>query len=191
MSSTLILGPAEGGRSHHALSLLSREPEVTWVCPPAASAALPDTPDAPDSAHPATTPVRAPSSWTRVETTDLARALIQSRHPVLIDDLESWVGAVLDVTDGWEDPDGSTALVHDMVDQLQVALMAVPVDVVVLGRDPGLIASASSPGEQLLHDVLGAVVRRVGATCTSVDLVVAGRLLDLGSSLRVQGAALR
>lgn len=189
MSSTLILGPAAGGRSHHALSLLSRSPEVTWVRPPSAAGA--GGASAPRVAQPATTPVPGPPTWTRTETTDLARALIQSRHPVLIDDLETWVGAVLEATDGWEDPETATALVHDMIDQLQVALMAVPVDVVVLGRDPGVLAAATAPGEHLVHDLLGTVVRRVGATCTQVDLVVAGRLLDLGSSLRVQGAALR
>ncbi|GAA1142826.1 bifunctional adenosylcobinamide kinase/adenosylcobinamide-phosphate guanylyltransferase [Ornithinicoccus hortensis] len=190
MSSTLVLGPAAGGRSHHALSLLSGTPQVTWVCPPEPAGQAGVEP-APEVAQPLTTNVPAPSTWIRVETTDLARALIQSRHPVLIDDLETWVGAVLDSTQGWEDPETATALVHDLVDQFQVALMAVPVDVVVLGRDPGLLAAATAPGEQLLHDLLGAVVRRVGATCSRVELVVAGRLLDLGSSLRVQGAALR
>lgn len=190
MTSTLILGPAAGGRSHHALSLLSGRPGVTWVRPPSPPPGR-DPDDASVAARPATTPVPAPESWSPVETTDLARALIQSRHPVLVDDLESWVGAVLEESGGWEDPEDSASLVHRMIDQLQVALMAVPVDVVVLGRDPGLLANAASPSEQLVHGLLGAVVRRVGATCTSVDLVIAGRVLDLGSSLRVQGAALR
>jgi adenosylcobinamide kinase/adenosylcobinamide-phosphate guanylyltransferase len=129
--------------------------------------------------------------WHRIETTDLPRALIKSRDPVVLDGLDSWIPALLADVDAVSDPDAGSDMVHDLVDQLQVALMAVPVDVVVLSHDPTWGPAASAPEQELAQDLLAAVNRRVGATCGGVDLIVAGRVLDLRNSLPAQGAALR
>lgn len=171
MTTSVVIGAAHSGRAVHARALLARHPRVTWMVP----------------ADGRTPPAAPMPGWDVVVTEDLGRALMCSRTPVLVDDLEYWVR---DLLRGPEALSPEEARLR--IDHLLVALTHLPHDVVVVSNQSPTTDSpqtgADTDGE-LLSSLLGEVNRRVVARSALVHLVVAGRVLDL-STAPVAGAPL-
>lgn len=182
MSTTLVLGAARSGKSRHARSLLAADARVTMVLP---TRARED-----EAASPEPAAAEVPPTWRTVETGELSRVLMAARGPVLLDCLDTWIAGVLDETDGWEDPERSTKHVNALVDELLVAMVYLPFDIVAVSTDPGWVGHDLSPASRLHRDLVAVVNRRVGASAQQVQLVVAGRVLDLTGASVAQGAQL-
>lgn len=179
MTTTLVLGGPRSGKSRHAEALLAHHPQVTFV----ATYRAPDPAKDLDLAtRIARHQERRPKHWRTLETLDLTRALLGSRHPVLIDDLGGWLRGVLDQEMLWAHPHRARQLVEDRLDELSVALRAMPFDIVTVTDDPSWSRLPDNPSERLYVDLLAQVNHRVSAVSSKVYAVMAGRVLDLSSS---------
>ena len=158
---TLVLGGARSGKSGVAESLLGDDATYVATGAPADPAVDPQW-AAKVERHRA----RRPSSWTTVETTDLAGALRDLDGHVLVDSLGTWVAAAPDFAvdaDGLCDAlrarhNGRTVLVSDEVG---------------LGVHPPTAIGVA------FRDALGDVNRAVADVADEVLLVIAGRVLKL------------
>ncbi|GAA1933047.1 bifunctional adenosylcobinamide kinase/adenosylcobinamide-phosphate guanylyltransferase [Nocardioides hwasunensis] len=172
----LVTGGVRSGKSTHAEALLGDEP-ATYVAP----GPSPDVETDPDwaariDAH----RVRRPGSWTTLETQDLASAIGDAHVPVLVDCLGTWLTAVVDAAEAWEqDSDDVLGLVLARVDEVVEALAACEQDVVLVTNEVGLGVVPEHRSGRLFRDLLGTVNQRVAAACDEVHLVVAGRVLRL------------
>ena len=172
----LVTGGVRSGKSTHAEALLGDEP-ATYVAP----GPTPDAEADPDwaariEAHLA----RRPTSWSTLESRDVAAAVREADRPVLVDCLGTWLTALVDDADAWEH---DSTVVHDMVlartDEVVDALRSCEHDVVVVTNEVGLGIVPEHRSGRLFRDLLGIVNQRVGAACDEVHLVVAGRVLRL------------
>ena len=166
----LVTGGVRSGKSSHAESLLADRPTVRYVAPgPAAD-------DADWAARIAAHRLRRPTSWTTVETHDLAAALTTD-DPVLVDCLGTWLTAVVDDAGLWDAPAG---VVLELVEeQVAAALAVLGDDVVLVTNEVGLGVVPEHRSGRLFRDLLGTVNQRFAAACDEVHLVVAGRVLKL------------
>ena len=172
----LVTGGVRSGKSTHAEALIGDEP-ATYV-------AVGPTPDAeadPDwTARIAAHRARRPASWNTIETQDLADAIGHAGHPVLVDCLGTWLTALIDAADAWEqDVDTVHDLVVTRIDEVAEAVRACEHDVVVVTNEVGLGVVPEHRSGRLFRDLLGTVNQRVAAACDEVHLVVAGRVLRL------------
>lgn len=172
----LVTGGVRSGKSTHAESLIGDEP-ATYV----AAGPAPDAQADPDwAARVAAHRARRPSSWTTVETQDLAGAVRRAEQPVLIDCLGTWLTGVIDEAGAWEqDADVVHGIVVAHTDELVVAVQECGHHVVVVTNEVGLGVVPEHRSGRLFRDLLGTVNQRVAAACDEVHLVVAGRVLRL------------
>lgn len=162
MTVTLVLGGARSGKSAVAERRAGAGP-VTYV---ATGEAVPG--DADMAARIAAHRDRRPASWTTVEADDLAAAVDGATGgTVLVDSLTAWVARA---------PGFSVD-----VDGLCRALSARAGDVVLVSDEVGLGVHPSTEAGRAFRDALGLVNQAVAATADEVVLVVAGRILALGS----------
>lgn len=172
----LVTGGVRSGKSTHAEALIGDEP-ATYV----AAGPSPDVEADPDwAARVAAHRARRPASWSTLETQDLASVVRDAVDPVLIDCLGTWLTAVVDAAEAWEqDSDAVHALVLARADDVAEALRACAEDVVVVTNEVGLGVVPEHRSGRLFRDLLGLVNQRVAAACDEVHLVVAGRVLRL------------
>lgn len=166
MTSTLVLGPTRASRTRHAASLLSAHPQVTLL-----------------SLHPedeaTSLAADAPEHWTVMRSTDLTRALLAARNPVIVDDLPTWVTRVLDDRDLWDDAGAARETVDALAEEVAFGLSALPFETVAISHQP---ASDGSARAELLAELVERLNARVSATSTFVLEVRAGRVLDLSDA---------
>ena len=99
---------------------------------------------------------------------------------MLIDCLGTWLTAVIDADDAWEqDADAVHDLVVARTDELVAAVRGCEHHVVVVTNEVGLGVVPEHRSGRLFRDLLGTVNQRVAAACDEVHLVVAGRVLRL------------
>lgn len=180
MTTTLVLGGARSGKSRHAGHLLRDEERVTYVVtrPEPDQAADPALADQVRRAR-----EDRPGAWQTVHTHDLTRALLASRHAVLVDSLADWVRAWCDEHQVWDDPLGARGLIDGLVDELCVTSLGLPFPVVLVTLDPSWSTPSGDPTEQrLFQELVGHVNQRVAARAHHVHVVIAGRVLDLSSA---------
>ena len=172
----LVTGGVRSGKSTHAEALIGDEP-ATYV----AAGPTPDAEADPDwTARIAAHRARRPASWATVETQDLAEEIRQAEVPVLVDCLGTWLTALIDAADAWEqDTDAVHSLVVARTDEVAAALRECELDVVVVTNEVGLGVVPEHRSGRLFRDLLGTVNQRVAAACDEVHLVVAGRVLRL------------
>lgn len=162
MTVTLVLGGARSGKSAVAERRAGTGP-VTYV---ATGDAAPGDVDM--AARIAAHRDRRPASWTTVEADDVAAAVDGAkRGTVLVDSLTTWVARA---------PGFSVD-----VEGLCRALSARAGDVVLVSDEVGLGVHPSTEAGRAFRDALGLVNQAVAATADEVVLVVAGRVLALGS----------
>ncbi len=179
MTTTLVLGGGSGGQRRHAENLLAGADTVTTVATgPVQSVADGGQPADHHSCGAARREGRS-DTRTTMETTDVTRAIIAARGPVLIDCLGTWVSAVIDEVDAWQNPARAHQHLGSLLDELLVAWSSVPFDLVAVSTEAGMGVVPDTPSGRLFRDALGTVNTRVGAASHRVHLVVAGRALDL------------
>lgn len=172
----LVTGGVRSGKSRHAESLLAGRDDVTYV---AVGPTLAEEPDADWAARIASHRASRPSSWTTLETRDLAAGLALP-GPVLVDCLGTWLTGFLDASLLW-DQDADTVLqaVTAQVDEVVVRLGTRTAPVVLVTNEVGLGVVPAHRSGRLFRDLLGTANQRIGAACDEVHLVVAGRTLVL------------
>ncbi len=169
-----MLGGIRSGKSAHAESLLSGTGPTRYI----ATAQTPATGDPEWAGRIEQHRRRRPTSWTTVETSDLATALRTDTSPTLIDDLGGWVSAVYDDAGAWEndafDFDRHIAELSSAVDEFGG-------DLVIVSAEVGLSLVAPTPAGRRFQDALGAANQAIAAVCDQVILVVAGRAVTISS----------
>lgn len=179
MTATLVLGGPRSGKSRHAGALLARHPKVTVI----ATRPTEGTGQDPDLAgRLALGPEQRPAEWRTLETLDLTRALLASRHPVLIDDLSGWLQGVLAEGSLAADPQRAREVVEERLDELSVALRAMPFEVVTVSHDLSWVRLPDDPAERLYVELLSRVNQRVSASCSHVYAIMGGRVVDLSNA---------
>lgn len=178
MSTTLVLGGVRGGKSRHAEGLMGSYQTVVYIA--TGPVAGPDDPEWQQRIilH----QDRRPEGWQTWETVDLSHALLRARCPVLVDDLGNWVSGQIDAIDAWKDRERATAHLDTLLDELVVALAAIPYPVVVVSNEVGMGVVPKSASGRLYRDLLGIANARVSAIATAVHVVIAGRVLDLSNA---------
>jgi len=175
MSVTLVLGGARSGKSRYAESLLTANPEVTYVAP----GAVPDGSDPEWAERVSSHQARRPVGWETRETTDLAHVIRGAHHPVLVDCLSTWLARLIDDIDAWQDRKRASSLLEQETPRLLEALRCATVDVVLVSNEVGLCVVPSTASGRMYRDDLGRLNAAVSAASDQVALVVAGRVLDL------------
>lgn len=175
---TLVLGGARSGKSWHAERLLAAVPRVTYV---ATGGDRPDDPEWQEriAAHRA----RRPAAWTTVESTDLERLLggATSDDVLLVDCLTLWLTAVLDAADAWDDPTLAADRAMPRIDALVDAWRTTRARVVAVSNEVGGGVVPDTAAGRVFRDLQGRLNARVARHSDAVHLVVAGRVLDLGT----------
>lgn len=174
---TLVLGGARSGKSTHAERLLRGHEDVVYV----ATGPIPDGADPDWRDRVARHRADRPSTWTTLETRDVAAALRAARTPVLVDCLATWLAATMDAVLAWDDdPDRAwEAPLTEEVDRLVEAWATADVPVVAVTNEVGCGVVPATRSGSLFRDALGRLNQRMAAHSDDVRLVVAGRVHHL------------
>lgn len=176
----LVLGGVRSGKSRHAERLMARHPEVVYVAP-----GLPAGEDDPEwAARVARHRARRPANWRTLETTDLATTLRKASRPLLIDCLGVWASQVLGEVGAWEQREGWEERLDERMEDFLAAFTEAHVPIVAVSNEVGMGVVPATFSGRLFRDVLGTLNNRVGAEAGSVQLVVAGRVLNLDQRAR-------
>lgn len=181
---TLVTGGARSGKSSYAEGLLAGSEQVDYV---ATSARNPDDPEwtARIAAHIA----RRPSSWSTLETLDVAAVLTRDGPPALVDCLGVWLTRELDETNAWEDPEAATPLLSQRIDELANAVATTSRRVVLVTNEVGSGVVPATQAGRTFRDWLGILNASVADACDEVLLCVAGRALSLPAASKGTKAA--
>lgn len=165
----LVLGGTRSGKSEFAEGLLSADPTVRYVAT-GRSGTDPEWTRRID-AHRA----RRAAGWTTEEVGgDPSRlpALLAAADPgdaILVDEIGTWVGALLTPPADQADPPLSR-----LVGELTAAVRACPARIVLVSPEVGLAPVALTPMGRAFVDALGTANIALAAACDAVVLVVAG-----------------
>jgi adenosylcobinamide kinase/adenosylcobinamide-phosphate guanylyltransferase len=171
---TLVLGGARSGKSAHAEGLLTDAP-ATYV-----ATGRVDPEDAEWTARIAAHAERRPASWRTVELAEpgeLGPFLKTATGRVIVDDIGTWLTALLDDTGAWEGTGGET--VRRVCDELVDGVAASQADIVLVSAEVGLGVVPATRSGRLFRDQLGALNAALADRCTDVVLLVAGIPLRL------------
>ncbi|MFT4088852.1 MAG: nicotinate-nucleotide--dimethylbenzimidazole phosphoribosyltransferase [Gordonia sp. (in: high G+C Gram-positive bacteria)] len=170
---SLVLGGIRSGKSAHGERLVADDAAVRYL----ATGPVPDGDDAEWQARIEAHRVRRGGHFEAVETRDLVAELIA--HPestTLVDDLGSWVVALLDDRSGWDDP--AVDLSADFA-ALAAAVRDFAGRLVLVSPEAGLSVVPATASGRRFTDALGELNSAIAAVCDDVVLVVAGRVLTL------------
>jgi adenosylcobinamide kinase / adenosylcobinamide-phosphate guanylyltransferase len=177
----LVMGGARSGKSERAELRLAGEPDVTYV----ATGTRPDgTADPEWAARVAAHRARRPGWWRTVETTDLAGVLASVRGAVLIDGIGTWLAAVLDECDAWNSgvqASGAGGKVAARLAEVVAAWRQTEAYVVAVSDEAGMGVVPATPAGRLFRDELGWLNQALAAESEEAELVIAGRVVPLGS----------
>ncbi len=162
----LVLGGARSGKSAYAEQRLAAEPAVTYV-----ATAPPRDGDDDWSARVQAHVRRRPSSWTTVETADVAAELGVAGPPLLIDDLGLWLTRAVDDAGAWEGP---TDAVERAVDRLVEAWRGCRTTAVLVAPEVGAGVVPEHASGRRFRDLLGLATQRLARESDEVVQVVAG-----------------
>ncbi len=175
---TLVLGGTRSGKSRHAEDLLPADAPVRY-----AATARPVDGDAEWAQRIAAHRARRPGGWTTVEGADVAAqvsATTADTPPLLVDDLATWLTAVLDDAGAWDRAGtGAPAEVGARVAELVDAVRGCRGRVVLVSAEVGLGVVPATRAGRLFRDELGALNALLAAECDEVLLLVAGLPLRL------------
>jgi adenosylcobinamide kinase/adenosylcobinamide-phosphate guanylyltransferase len=174
---SLVLGPAASGKSAHAEDLLAAEPAVVYL----ATGARPDGSDPDWAARVARHRERRPEGWSTVEDDDatLLRLLTTAGPPLLLDSVGGWVGAALARCGAWDETPGWAGRWTAQADALVDAWRRCARRVVAVGEETGWGVVPATTSGRVFREALGTLTQRLGEDADRVELVVAGRILDL------------
>lgn len=175
---TLVLGGARSGKSAYAEALLPADEPATYV-----ATARRDIDDPEWTERIAAHVARRPPVWRTVEAgtpDDLCRTLLTRHdHPLLVDDIATWLTGVLDDAGAWEGNGDSSATVARHCDALVESVRDCPGRVVLVSAEVGLGVVPATRSGRLFRDELGALNALLAEVCDDVVLLVAGIPLPL------------
>jgi len=186
-STHLVLGGARSGKSRYAEALAAQFDSVVYI-----ACARRDSTDAEWMERIAAHRQRRPGHWRTEETTQLAAAIKDHQDEaacILIDCLGTWVTALVDDADTWQDRSRATTVVMSACDALATAIGESRTSVVLVTNEVGSGVVPSSASGRLFRDLLGMVNLRVAQVCDKSTLMVAGRgiaLADLTAHTTVE-----
>ncbi len=165
-----MLGGARSGKSSFAEGLLSRERSVQYV----ACGAAPDGEDAEWADRVALHRARRSSSWSTVETIDLAAVLGSMGPPVLIDCLTTWLSRVMDDCGVWTNEPGADERLAAATDDVVDAWTRSRRRVTGVSNEVGSGIVPATPSGRRFRDELGVLNARIAAASDRVWLLTAG-----------------
>ncbi|WP_028932804.1 bifunctional adenosylcobinamide kinase/adenosylcobinamide-phosphate guanylyltransferase [Pseudonocardia spinosispora] len=172
---TLVLGGTRSGKSAYAEDLLPSDLPVRYL----ATARI-DPADGEWTARIDVHRARRPSTWTTVETAEVAAELLRSHpDPMMVDDLATWLTGAMDDAGSWSDEPGAPAELAHQVDALVRAVRDCRCRVVLVSAEVGLGVVPETRSGRLFRDELGALNARLAQVCDEVVLLVAGIPLKL------------
>ncbi len=172
----LVLGGARSGKSERAELRLAGEPDVTYV------ATSPERRGDPEwAARVAAHRARRPAWWRTAETTDLAGVLATARGALLIDGIGTWLAAVLDDCCAWDDRGSARDELAGRIAELIGTWRQTSAHVVAVSDETGLGVVPATPAGRLFRDELGRLNQALAAESEEAELIVAGRVLPLGT----------
>ena len=173
----LVTGGVRSGKSFHAESLLLGESAVTYVAP---GPSMTDDPDPDWIARVTAHQARRPSHWETLETRDLATAVREAEGAVIVDCLGTWLTALLDELDVWDEiREDWEPKVLTRVEEAVEAWRESRATLVAVTNEVGMGVVPGHRSGRLFRDLLGTVNQKFAAECDEVLLVVAGRTLSL------------
>jgi adenosyl cobinamide kinase/adenosyl cobinamide phosphate guanylyltransferase len=173
----LVLGGTRSGKSEFAEALLAGATAVRYV-----ATGRRDKTDAAWGRRIEAHRARRPAGWSTVEVGDdpwRLPAVLTEADPddtLLVDELGTWVGAVMGTDD--EDPP-----IDRMTTELGAAVRACPATLVLVSPEVGLAPVALTPAGRRFVDALGATNIAVAAACDVVSLVIAGNAVPVTGGL--------
>lgn len=182
MPLTLVTGGVRSGKSRYAEHLLLDHDDVTFV---AALAVQDGRPDPEWSERVARHQAGRPPTWATVETLDLVDLLDVDGGPLLVDCLGTWITGLVDRAGAWDDLAAARELLERERYELGLAVQRTERLVVAVTNEVGWSLVPTTPAGRLFQDELGALNATLAALTDNVFLVIAGRVVDLGSSERV------
>jgi nicotinate-nucleotide--dimethylbenzimidazole phosphoribosyltransferase len=174
----LVLGGTRSGKSEFAERLLTDEPTVRYVATGRSSA------DAEWARRIDAHRARRPAVWTTEEVGDdpgRLPSLLAGAQPsevVLVDEIGTWVGALLTPDDGTT----AAPALDESIARLGAAVRACPARLVLVSPEVGLAPVALTPLGRAFVDAVGSTNIALADACDAVVLVVAGQ------PVRVKGA---
>lgn len=176
---TLVLGGARSGKSAHAEGLLPESAPVTYV-----ATARRDPDDREWAERIAAHVARRPDTWRTVEARDadsLRRVLADADAdaPLLVDDLATWLTAVLDDAGAWDRDPAALDVVAGHCGELVEAVAGCAARLVIVSAEVGLGVIPATRSGRLFRDELGSLNARLADVCDEVVLLVAGLPLRL------------
>lgn len=177
-TTTLVLGSVTSGKAAYARSLLPSDVDVTYI------AAAPQVADRSPLWARRVEALRRdrPTQWTTVETTELTRAILHVRNPVVVGGLQHWATALIDEADLWHDPGAALDLVRGRAQELAALWLMAPYDAVALSRIEDTGDPDVDEGAWLRAAGLAVVNAELSAVSRQVHHLVAGRVLDLSAA---------
>ena len=187
---TLILGGARSGKSTYAESLMAAHSSVAYI---ATGGERPD--DDEWAERIATHRARRPSTWTTVETIEVTTELAEASDPVLVDCLALWLTGQLDRRDAWRriesnEREAVIAELDEEIARLAACVRGSAVPVTLVSNEVGMGIVPETSSGRLFRDLLGRTNMQVAEACDDVQLMVAGRAIDLSrvAAVRPGGA---
>jgi adenosylcobinamide kinase/adenosylcobinamide-phosphate guanylyltransferase len=172
----LVTGGVRSGKSRHAERLLWDVPGVTYI----ATGYPADPADAEWSRRVARHQASRPSSWTTVETRDVAGALDAAEGPVLIDCIGLWLTRTLDALDAWDAPQ------QEWIDDLEAEIERIADAwrrfghaAVAVTNEVGWGVVPDHRAGRVFADNLGRTNQHLAAGADDVVLCIAGRTLRI------------
>ena len=112
---------------------------------------------------------------------DLAGVLATARGALLIDGIGTWLAAVLDDCGAWDDRGSARDKLAGRIAELIGTWRQTSAHVVAVSDETGLGVVPASPAGRLFRDELGRLNQALAAESEEAELIVAGRVLPLGT----------
>jgi adenosylcobinamide kinase / adenosylcobinamide-phosphate guanylyltransferase len=173
----LITGGVRSGKSRYGETLLADSAEVTYL----ATGPVPDPATDPEwAARIVDHRARRPAHWSTIESSDVAGVLGSVSGAIMIDCLGTWLTAVIDRLDSWEEPLPTwQGDFHDQLDDLVKAWQARTGLAVVVTNEVGWGLVSPYRSGRVFTELLGQVNQEMAAASDEVIMMAAGRALRL------------
>ena len=165
---TLVLGGIRSGKSQWAETALADEVPDGSTLRYLATGPAPGR-DNDWAARVAAHRERRRDRWSTVESAEVAMQLRAEPAATLVDDVGTWLTAVMDRSDAWSGGP-ITAETDDLLD----AVAAFPAPLALVSPEVGLTVVPATAAGRRFADELGTLNQRLAGVCDRVVLVVAG-----------------
>jgi adenosylcobinamide kinase/adenosylcobinamide-phosphate guanylyltransferase len=172
-----VLGPVASGKSARAEDLLAAEPAVLYLATSTPPESLTET-DPDWHRRIARHRERRPAWWRTLETAAVD-ILAGPGEAVLLDSLGGWATAALTRCGAWEDEAGWVRRWNGEVEAMVATWRGSVRRVVAVGEETGWGVVPATAAGRVFRDALGELTQVLAEHSERVELVVAGRVIEL------------